>query len=391
PKASGFLEAAMKASDSAFGKSQENSHVAQAATPDIMKSMTKLLQQAAVASSVTIQAQSHHSKLNLGVKIKLLDEKERSAGEYIITNIHHRCITPTSYQNSFTAVPAEVEVPPYTTPLVFPQTNSQPAIVTDNEDKDGLDRVKVRFPWQKDSQKTPWISALTPHAGKGKGIRFLPEIGEEVMVDFVDNNAEKPFVIGAVNTEKNQSGNDVKGNNLKVIGTRTGRRLEIDDDKGFILIRDFTGDDKGTSLKFNNNERTLINMSAGVDAKNFTSFQLAEEKFMAMSIFKDGKIIMTVELKEQGKKITIKADGGDISLSAGSINLNAGSININASQSLNMEGKAKGTTIKGQKVTVEATTDVEVKGVNATVKGTGKLDLTATGITNLKGSIVNIN
>ncbi|MEO7263798.1 MAG: hypothetical protein ABIW38_02745, partial [Ferruginibacter sp.] len=42
PKASGFLEAAMKASDSAFGKSQENSHVAQAATPDIMKSMTKL-------------------------------------------------------------------------------------------------------------------------------------------------------------------------------------------------------------------------------------------------------------------------------------------------------------------------------------------------------------
>ena len=56
-----------------------------------------------------------------------------------------------------------------------------------------------------------------------------------------------------------------------------------------------------------------------------------------------------------------------------------------------MEGKSKGTTIKGQKVTVEATADAEVKGVNATVKGTAKLDLSGGATATLKGGLVQIN
>jgi uncharacterized protein involved in type VI secretion and phage assembly len=289
-------------------------------------------------------------------------------------------------------VPAEVEVPPYTTPLIFPQTNSQPAIVTDNEDKDGLDRVKVRFPWQKDNQNTPWISVLTPHAGKGNGIRFLPEVGEEVMVDFVDKNAEKPFVIGSVHTEKNKSGNDVTANNLKIIGTRTARRIEFDDDKGLILLKDFDGSDKGNQLKLTNSDKeTSLTMSSGKDDKNFNSIQLREGLGASIGVIKDGEFILSIIMDTKTKTLKIKSKGS-ISLSADqSISLSAGSININASQELTMEGKSKGTTIKGQKVTVEATTDVEVKGVNATVKGTAKLDLSASGMTNLKGGIVNIN
>ena len=390
--AEGFMGAAIHAGETAYGGNQSMTHIAAAATPQVLTDMSVLSQKAAAANAVVIRARSNNNTLKLAGKIKIMDVSGNSAGEYFITEIHHTCSTDANYQNQFVAVPAEVEVPPYTNPLAFPVCNAQPAKVVDNEDKDGLDRVKVHFPWQTSADNTPWLNVITPHAGKDKGIRFLPEVGEEVLVDFLDNNAERPFVLGAIFTEANKSGNIETGNNLKIIGTRTGRRIEFDDDKGIILIRDFDGDDKGNSLKFiNNKDKTLINMSSGKDPKNFTSFQLIDEQLAFIAVRKNDEFILQIKLDQKTKTIEIKSKGS-IKLSADqSISLSAGSININASEELNMEGKSKGTTIKGQKVTVEATADAEVKGLNATVKGTAKLDLSGGATATLKGGLVQIN
>lgn len=44
--------------------------------------------------------------------------------------------------------------------------------------------------------KTPWLRIAVPYSGQGKGFYFIPEIGEEVMVGFEMNNAERPYIIG---------------------------------------------------------------------------------------------------------------------------------------------------------------------------------------------------
>ena len=42
-----------------------------------------------------------------------------------------------------------------------------------------------------------WVDVLTPWAGEGYGARFLPRIGEIVVIDFFDGNIDRPFVVGA--------------------------------------------------------------------------------------------------------------------------------------------------------------------------------------------------
>lgn len=388
----GFIGAAQQAGETAYGGNQSITNISAAATPQLLTDMSALSQQAAAASAVILRAQSNSNILKLADKIKIMDTAGHSSGEYYITEVHHSVSADSNYQNQFVAVPAEVEVPPYTNPFIVPLCKTQVAKIVDNEDADGMDRVKVHFPWQGSADNTPWLNVVTPHAGKDKGIRFLPEIGEEVLVDFLDNNAERPFVLGAVHTEKNKSGNDSKGNNLKVIGSRSGRRIEFDDDKGILLLKDFENSGKGNSLKLSKSDsETITKISSGRDNNHFTSLQLVEGKAAGLALHIGGKIVANILLSEDGNKIDILADG-DINLNAkGNINLNASNITISASQELKMEGKAKGASLKGLKIEVEAETALKVKGMDATFEGTVKGDFKGGALATLKGAVVMIN
>ena len=57
-------------------------------------------------------------------------------------------------------------------------------IVTNNNDPDKLGRVKVRFPWLSGSTESHWARVATPMAGNGRGLYFLPEVDDEVLVLF---------------------------------------------------------------------------------------------------------------------------------------------------------------------------------------------------------------
>uniref|UniRef100_UPI00286E92C3 phage baseplate assembly protein V n=1 Tax=Flavobacterium sp. TaxID=239 RepID=UPI00286E92C3 len=106
----------------------------------------------------------------------------------------------------------------------------------------GLGRVQVQMAWQKDfSENTPWIRMVNPHAGGGKGIYFIPEIGEEVLVAFEAGNAEKPFVLGAMYNGSESSGYASGGNEQKVIQTRSGTKIIMNDAIGSVFIEDPSG------------------------------------------------------------------------------------------------------------------------------------------------------
>ena len=79
-----------------------------------------------------------------------------------------------------------------------------------------------------------------PHAGGGKGMYFIPEIGEEVLIGFENNNAEKPFVLGAVYNGSESSGYGTSGNDIKAIHTRSGHIIKFTEDES-IIITDKSG------------------------------------------------------------------------------------------------------------------------------------------------------
>jgi uncharacterized protein involved in type VI secretion and phage assembly len=51
-------------------------------------------------------------------------------------------------------------------------------IVTNNQDPDGLGRVKVKFPWLSDVDESTWARIAAPMAGDQRGVYFLPEVDD---------------------------------------------------------------------------------------------------------------------------------------------------------------------------------------------------------------------
>ncbi|MEO6254439.1 MAG: phage baseplate assembly protein V [Ferruginibacter sp.] len=391
-KGGSFMEASIKAGENAYGSKHANAYFSNAATPDLLKDIGKLKQQAAAASAVVLTASSFNSKIKLAGKIKILDEKGGNAGEYIITEIHHSAVSDTNYQNHFVAIPAETEVPPYTNPSLYPLCKPQAAIVINNEDDKGLDRIKVRFPWQDSKDSTPWINVLTPHAGKDKGMRFLPEVDEEVLVGFQDNNAERPFVMGAVHTDQNKSGNDYKKNNLKVLGTKTGRRIEIDDDKGYMSLADnYTKDyPKNAVYQKRKDSDTIMEITSYKGEKDFSNIILKNKESLHI-VVSQGSAVTEIMLDANSKKITITSKGNVEVIADGNIDMKAkGDIIMEAKGKMNLKGTA-GVEIAGMKVELKADTTMDVKGVTTTVEGSAKADFKGGAMASITAALVKIN
>nr|CBH39155.1 conserved hypothetical protein, DUF586 family [uncultured archaeon] len=104
-------------------------------------------------------------------------------------------------------------------------------VVTNNKDKGGMGRVKVKFPWRGDSDESYWARIATLMAGGDRGTFFLPEVDDEVLVAFDHGDINHPYVIGAlwngVDTppETNADGK----NNIRKIKSRSGHEIIFDD------------------------------------------------------------------------------------------------------------------------------------------------------------------
>ena len=104
-------------------------------------------------------------------------------------------------------------------------------IVTNNNDPDRLGRVKLRFPWLGASIESDWARVAAPMAGNGRGLYFLPEVEDEVLVLFERGDVRVPFVIGALWNGQDQAPavNSDGKNALRVIKSRKGHLIRFDD------------------------------------------------------------------------------------------------------------------------------------------------------------------
>ena len=111
------------------------------------------------------------------------------------------------------------------------------ADVTDVKDPDGRGRVKVRVHGvvQQDEDAELWAVLVTPFAGKDRGAWWVPDVGDLVAVGFVQGDPRMPAVLGGLwhgNAQPPESMDGSGNNNLKVLRTRNGVKLTMDDQDG---------------------------------------------------------------------------------------------------------------------------------------------------------------
>ncbi|HEX9173747.1 MAG TPA: type VI secretion system Vgr family protein, partial [Telluria sp.] len=63
---------------------------------------------------------------------------------------------------------------------------------------DRLGRVRIRFHWQDSGDAACWVRVAQRLAGGGMGSQFLPRIGQEVLVQFIENDIDRPIIVGAL-------------------------------------------------------------------------------------------------------------------------------------------------------------------------------------------------
>jgi len=104
-------------------------------------------------------------------------------------------------------------------------------VVADNQDPDGLGRVKLRFPWKDDADESTWARIATFMTGRDRGSWFLPEVDDEVLVAFEHGDVQHPVVLGSLwnGVDTPPENNSDGQNNIRKIKSRSGHELIFDD------------------------------------------------------------------------------------------------------------------------------------------------------------------
>jgi uncharacterized protein involved in type VI secretion and phage assembly len=189
-------------------------------------------------------------------------------------------------------------------------------VVTNNKDPDKLGRIKVQFPWLSEENESHWARLATLMAGANRGTVFFPEVGDEVLVAFEHGDIRFPYIIGALwNGVDTPPHDNADGeNNLRLIKSRSGHVIQLDDTSGSekIEIIDRSGSNR---IVINTADKT-ITIAADADIT-------IQSQSGALQLSGNG-----IELKSQAG-VTIEASlNVDVQASA-QLNLKGALVNIN--------------------------------------------------------------
>jgi type VI secretion system secreted protein VgrG len=255
---------------------------------------------------------------------------------------------------------------------------------------DKFGRVKVQFHWdrlgKKDDNSSCWVRVAQPWAGKNWGAIFIPRIGQEVVVDFLEGDPDQPIIIGSVYNalqmppydlpaNKTQSG--LKTRSTKNSGSANFNELRFEDkreseDIYFHAEKDFhrvvEHDD---DLQVGNDQTIVIQNNRTENVKKGDE-TITIEKGNRETTIKVGNETLTISTGNQTTKISL---GKSETEAMQSIELKVGPSSIKLDPT--------GVTIKGMKIMIEGQVQVDVKGVITNINGSAMV--------NIKGGITMIN
>lgn len=119
------------------------------------------------------------------------------------------------------------------------------ATITDAADPERLGRVRVMYPWLEATLHSDWISMVAPFAGKDRGVFWMPEVGDEVIVGFLQGDFSQPVVLGAMWNVPNPSPSP--DHRQRMLRSKNGHTIRFIDstptngDMGGLVIHDAHG------------------------------------------------------------------------------------------------------------------------------------------------------
>lgn len=375
------------------------------------------------------------------------------------------------YDNRFECVPAaSVFRPARVTPkprALTPQSAvvvPEPKTSTDPIATDAHGRIKVRFQWDRPGERTQkqlpknascWVRVQQVWAGSGWGFVFLPRVGMEVLVQFLDADPDRPVVTGCLYNGANAPPETLPDKKTRsVLRTQSVpdggyNELAFEDEKGKELVylraqKDLTekvfndhladydhdetvnvGNDQTFTVKNNRmatveNDDTLAvtnNRSATIGGND----TLEVDKNLAITVFGASTLtVSTTHVMSIDEGLTVKVGGNSgtklemtpsmirlsyqsckLEMTAGGVKVEAGAtkLELKTDGDATIDTPTKTTVTATGDIALNATADLKGSGLNvslaaqvgATVKGNATAELSASGQTTVKGAIVMIN
>ncbi len=305
------------------------------------------------ARITTIEGSSNCRAFTTGYRFTLKDHYRNDWNNraYVLTEIEHegsqggnfpgaRGEGGFSYSNRFRCIPIDVPFRPEsraTKPVVH---GTQTAVVVGPAGEeiytDELGRIKVQFHWdrkgKKDENSSCWIRVGQLWAGAQWGAVFIPRIGQEVIVAFLEGNPDRPLVIGCVYHQSNQPPLDLPGEKTRstvksdsTIGGGGFNEIRFEDKKGQEEV--YVHAEKDQTIEVGNDENHTVNHDRTITIMN-NSTKTVQGK-------QDTTVMQAVTINwMQGATVTIGASGltvssaGPISITAPSVTVSAGSISL---------------------------------------------------------------
>ncbi len=266
--------------------------------------------------------------------------KHPNAGEegksYVLTQVRHRAVlsgayttggttSQIDYMNSFVCIPsATIYRPPRTTPKPVVRGVQTAVVVGPSGEEiytDKHGRVKVQFFWDREGKQNEnsscWVRVSQPWAGNGWGAMFLPRIGQEVIVDFLEGDPDRPIITGRVyNGESvpphplpdNATVSTIKSNSSK--GGGGFNELRFEDKKGSEQI--FIHAEKNQDIRVKNDCFEWIGNDRHLVVKNIKFDHIEVDHHETIDRDHQEHIGRDVHTQIDGKEA--KAVGGSLSL-----------------------------------------------------------------------------
>ena len=349
---------------------------------------------------------------------------------HVLRRVHHTA-QDDLYTNAFESFPAATLFrPPRVTPM--PRAlGSETALVVGSSGEeiwtDSHGRIKIQFPWDRDGKKDEksslWVRVSQTLAGKGFGTLFLPRVGQEVVVTYLNGDPSRPLVTGCVYNGENttpvtlpanqtqstmktrSSKSGTAGNELRFedkkdseelyLHAQKDMKVEIENDLSTTLIkgnetRTLDEGNRTTDIK-KGNETHNVKGTRALDVTGKETHNNADDythevkgKFTQQV---DGDYKLTVK-----GSLTIEVTGAILMKSSDGVTLQAGAALLTKGGTTATHQAGTNMTVKGgQNTTVEAGVQMNNKATMITSKASGMHTVEAGGILTLKGSMAKIN
>ncbi|HEV7250362.1 MAG TPA: type VI secretion system tip protein TssI/VgrG [Shinella sp.] len=318
------------------------------------------------------------------------------------------------YRNTFTCMPAtRIARNPLPAPKPVVQGPQTALVVGPSGEEihtDKYGRIRIQFYWDRYGKKNEtsscFVRVAQSLAGSNWGSVFVPRIGMEVVVQFLDGDPDRPLVTGAVYnadnmppwalptnmtksgllTRSSKSGQTANANELSFEDKKGEEKITFHAEKDF--LREVENDD--TLTVDHDQKRTIKNdrtteITEGNETFTIKKGNRTEKIETGNETLDIDKGNRTVTLSTGGDTLTLKQGDRAVTLTAGSdsLTLNQGNQTTKASAGKITLEAMQGITLKCGSSTVEITqTGITIKGVTVSIEGAAKSEI--------KGPIVNV-